>query len=63
MSYVIVDHCPKCGAPIWVPSNWWSILPPPPMYTCACAPRLKIITTTSTYVVSEELARRGEEGK
>jgi hypothetical protein len=32
----IVGSCPKCGAPIYSPTVWMSILPPPPIYTCNC---------------------------
>lgn len=28
MSYVIVRHCVKCGAPIYAPTIWHAIMPP-----------------------------------
>ena len=42
----IVGHCPKCGAPIYSESIYWSILPPAPIYTCSCVsqPVCKITT-------------------
>lgn len=36
MSYQTVGSCPKCGAPIYIPSPYWSILPPPNVYSCNC---------------------------
>lgn len=32
----IVGHCPVCGAPIYSPTVWHGINPPPPTYTCYC---------------------------
>lgn len=37
VSYVQVGACPKCGAPIYAPSTWMSIQPPPSYPTCHCA--------------------------
>lgn len=31
-----VGSCPKCGAPIYSPSVWHGITPPPVTYTCSC---------------------------
>lgn len=31
-----VGNCPKCGAPIYVESPWFSVEPPPNKFTCAC---------------------------
>jgi len=36
MSYSKVSDCPRCGAPIYVPAPWPSIIPPPPHYSCEC---------------------------
>lgn len=47
MSYAVVGHCPKCGAPIYVPSVWISITPPPNTYSCNCIPQPQIRTSTS----------------
>jgi len=44
----IVSNCPKCGAPIYVPTIWHGIIPPPNEYTCGCVKQPKIITTTGT---------------
>jgi hypothetical protein len=38
MSHTIVGHCPRCGAPIYTPSVWFGINPPPAVWTCACFP-------------------------
>lgn len=49
MSYVTVGSCPKCGAPIYSPSMWHGIYPPPPIYTCVCvAPQYVPIIATNT---------------
>lgn len=49
MSYTQISQCPQCGAPIYAPSSWMSILPPPNTYSCDCKPqRTRIITTTTT---------------
>lgn len=37
--YSQFGNCPQCGAPIYVPAVWHSVLPPEPVYTCGC--RLK----------------------
>lgn len=34
--YTQVGTCPKCGAPIYVPTIWHAVIPPPPRYSCAC---------------------------
>ena len=39
--------CPKCGAPMWLPTVWQSILPPPVTRTCSCFPS-RVSTTDST---------------
>ena len=43
-----IGTCPKCGAPIYVPTAWWGINPPPNEYTCACIQIKTIINTTGT---------------
>lgn len=35
-SYLIVGHCPACGAPIWSPANPNPHQPPPIMRSCDC---------------------------
>jgi hypothetical protein len=47
-TYTTVGNCPKCGAPIYAPTIWHGILPPPNQYTCSCYPQSKTITTTNT---------------
>lgn len=44
----IVSYCPKCGSPIYAPSMWFGITPPPSTRTCSCFAEVTIITTTST---------------
>lgn len=62
-----VGNCPKCGAPIYSPSVYHSISPPPPEYTCNCnATSVMIRYTTSTgyYIINDwayDEAERKEE--
>ena len=53
MSYTQVGACPQCGAPIYQPSVWMGILPPPNTYSCGCSPRQQTITSTKIYVHEE----------
>jgi len=47
--YTQAGTCPKCGAPIYVPTVWHGVLPPPPVYTCQCTPQpLSWATADST---------------
>ena len=32
----VTGYCPRCGAPIYVPSVWHGIIPPPSQYSCGC---------------------------
>lgn len=49
--YVQTGQCPKCGAPIYCESPYWSILPPPPIYSCSCfAQDRQILTTDGTNI-------------
>lgn len=34
--YTQVGSCPKCGSPVYAPSMWGSILPPPSTPSCSC---------------------------
>lgn len=43
-----VGACPKCGAPIYAPSVWHGVLPPPPHHSCGCNGGLTTSFTTST---------------
>lgn len=36
MNYVIVGHCPRCGAPIYAPMIWMGTTPPPSTPSCNC---------------------------
>ena len=35
--WTVVGYCPKCGAPIYAPTVWMGVTPPPVYYTCECA--------------------------
>ncbi len=35
--YTQVGQCPKCGAPVYAPSVWGGVLPPPSHRTCGCS--------------------------
>lgn len=50
MSWTQVGACPKCGAPIYVPGFYHSVLPPPPQHTCGCwtQPSMTVNATTIT---------------
>ncbi len=48
--YSIASHCMRCGAPIYVPTMWHSISPPPPSFTCSCFPQPTVVTTNNTSV-------------
>ena len=45
--YTQVGSCPKCGAPLYAPTLWMGIIPPPSIPSCSCNfnPH-KTITTT-----------------
>jgi len=34
--YTQISSCPKCGAPLYTPTHWNSIIPPPIHYSCNC---------------------------
>jgi len=34
--YTQVGQCPKCGSPIYAPSSWMGVTPPPSKYSCSC---------------------------
>lgn len=53
MSWTPVGHCPKCGAPMYVPMVWHGVQPPSPQRTCGCFPS-RTITTNTTNVYSKE---------
>lgn len=52
----IVSYCPKCGAPIYVPTVWHGTSAPPNEFTCNCNPQPR--ADTSTNIV---LTARGED--
>lgn len=47
--FTVTGACPRCGAPIYVPTVWHSIMPPAPVKTCLCFPEPRSYTTTSTH--------------
>lgn len=52
MSYVSVGSCPKCGAPIYAESPYWSTLPPTSVHTCNCASPMNYTITYTTNTTS-----------
>jgi len=36
MGYVLIGYCPRCGAPMYSPSEWYGVTPPPIIKTCNC---------------------------
>jgi hypothetical protein len=34
--YTVVGHCAKCGSPIYAPTMWMGVTPPPSTPSCAC---------------------------
>jgi len=53
---MIVGYCPKCGAPIYSPSIWQGITPPPSTHTCMCysgTPTHYVTTSMNTIKISE----------
>ena len=49
-----VGSCPHCGAPIYSPTVWHGITPPPAQYTCHCVPHANTVTTADTIDISNE---------
>lgn len=48
MGHTQVGSCPRCGSPIYAPTFYWSILPPPTTKTCSCFPEPRTIITNTT---------------
>lgn len=48
MSQTQVGSCSRCGAPMYAPMFYWSILPPPVTKTCSCFPEPRTVTTNAT---------------
>lgn len=56
MSYTQVSVCPKCGSPIYIPSVWGGITPPPTTHSCNCYTKTnKIKTTTANDGIMSEI--------
>ena len=56
-----VGQCPHCGAPIYIPTVWWGINPPPHEYTCSCAGiNIRVITITNTTGTTPPTLQEGD---
>jgi hypothetical protein len=44
----VVGNCSRCGAPIYAPTVWYGITPPPSQPTCNCFYANLIYTPTTT---------------
>lgn len=60
----IVSNCVNCGAPIWIPTTWQGITPPPSNFSCTCkgsptniyySNNSSISPTNVVYALPEEL--------
>lgn len=50
--FTIVGNCPQCGSPLYIPSVWHGITPPPTTRSCWCPVRTPSpVTVTVTNVV------------
>lgn len=52
--FTIVGNCPKCGAPIYSPSVWQAITPPPITYSCSCVATTKTVYATTCVPDNQE---------
>lgn len=57
MSFSTVGACSKCGAPIYAPSMWMGITPPPSSHSCSCFAQVTTVTTTSAGMKIPEVSR------
>ena len=54
--HTIVGSCPHCGAPIYSPTVWMGVTPPPAIPSCNCVPHNTHVTTAHTgYVDNNEV--------
>lgn len=45
----VVGHCPHCGAPVYAPTIWHGVTPPPSTPSCGCTrPTTRTVVTDST---------------
>lgn len=51
--YTIVGSCPKCGSPVYTPTMWNSVLPPPSMYSCGCRGEQNYYVTTTNTTITD----------
>lgn len=51
MIFTAVGACPKCGAPVYAPSAWWGIMPPPSTPSCGCNPQTNLVTTGTSFTM------------
>jgi len=49
--YTPVGACPHCGAPLYAPTVWMGIIPPPSIPSCMCNfnTNMQKISTTTSY--------------
>jgi len=59
--YETVGNCPKCGAPIYVQSPYWSVLPPPNIFSCNCNPRNTVTNYGHTVAEIENFKKQMNE--
>jgi len=48
MTKIKTGECRMCGAPIYVPSIWYGINPPPIEHTCGCKGTETVTTAQTT---------------
>lgn len=59
--FTVVGNCPKCGAPIYSPSVWMGVTPPPVTYTCNCVCHAAIVPVVTTgWGTGESLPERAK---
>lgn len=49
-----VGSCEKCGAPIYSPSDWNGVIPPPASFTCNCGVSA---TGSPRFIMTQDQAR------
>lgn len=52
-----VGTCPHCGSPIYAPTVWHGVTPPPSTRTCDCVPIQQDRITTTTDTTSPTMTR------
>jgi hypothetical protein len=55
MSFVIVNYCPHCGAPIWIDATSLHLgLLPKTLFSCGCSPQKNNSGRDGPYVVGDQ---------